>query len=317
MDQFRSIEAFVTVADTLSFAAAARKLGVSKSVVTTRVQQLEDWIESPLFHRTTRAVQLTEVGRAFRPECMDLLDTTSRLVDRMREMKGAPRGVLRVHVLPGYAFGLFERHLRAFGERHPQIALEIVVSDEIIDPAREGFDCAIQIFEPVSDKLVARRLFAWRPVFCASPSYVAAHAPLKHPSDLAAHRLALYSRYPPAHVWELRKGKTAVTIKLAAALRSTSVHLLRDFALAGAGIACLPTLIASDDLLAGTLVPVLPAYALPSFWLSAVYLSADASMLKLKLFLSELTRVGDRSVPPWDRELVARKLITVSTDSSR
>jgi DNA-binding transcriptional LysR family regulator len=312
MDQLRSLEAFVTVADTLSFAAAAKRLGVSKSVVTTRIQQLEDAIDSPLFHRSTRAVRLTEVGRAFAPECGDLLGKTARLVDRMRDMKGALRGVLRVHVLPGYAFGLYERHLKAFGERHPDIALEVTVSDAIIDPAREGFDCAIQIFEPVSADLVAKRLWPWRPVFCASPAYLAAHPAPRAPGDLRAHRIALYSRYPAAHVWEFRKGGAVTPVELDAVVRSTSVNLLRDFARGGSGIACLPTLIAAEDLLSGALVPVLRGYALPAFWLSAVYPSARASLKKLKLFLAELAAVpGDRAVPPWDRELIAKKLIAV------
>jgi len=311
VDQLRSLEAFVAVAETSGFASAAKKLGVSKSVVTTRVQQLEAWIESPLFHRTTRSVRLTRVGEAFHAECAELLERTVRLVDRMREMKGSARGLLRIHVLPGYAFGLFDRHLAAFGARHPEIELEIVVSDAIIDPALEGFDCTIQIFEPVSDNLVARRLFAWRPVFCASPAYLAAHGAPKVPADLAAHRLALYSRYPRSHAWEFRRGKLATTVQLASVVRSTSVQLLRDFARGSAGIACLPTLIAAEDLLAGELVPVLRGYSLPAFWLSAVYPSAGAASLKLKLFLAELALGGDRTLPAWDRELVSRRLITV------
>jgi DNA-binding transcriptional LysR family regulator len=311
MDQLRSLEAFVTVAETLGFAAAARKLGVAKSVVTTRVRQLEDWIESPLFHRTTRSVRLTPVGEAFHPECAALLAHAVHLVDRMREMKGAARGVLRVHVLPGYAYGLFERHLAAFGERHPEIELDLVVSDAIIDPAREGFDCAIQIFEPVSESLVARRLCAWRPVFCASPAYAARHGLPTRPADLGRHRLALYARYPRGHAWAFRRGARSTTVQLAARLRSTSVQLLRDFARAGAGIACLPTLIASADLLDGALVPVLAGHALPAFWLSAVYPSAAAATLKLRLLLAELARDGEQALPAWDRELVARRLIRV------
>ncbi|HEY0253297.1 MAG TPA: LysR substrate-binding domain-containing protein [Kofleriaceae bacterium] len=309
MDQVRCLEAFVLVAETASFAAAARRLGVAKSVVSMRVQQLEEWIEAPLFHRTTRAVRLTQLGAAFQPECAELLASTARMFDRMREMKGSARGALRIHVLPGYAFGLYDRHLRAFCAKHPEIELEVVVSDAVIDPAREGFDCTIQIFEPVSDNLVQRKLFAWRPVFCASPAYAARHGLPRSPEDLTEHRIGLYSRYPRTHAWEFRRGKTAKTVALTAALRSTSVQLLRDFARAGDGIAALPTLIAADDLTRGELVPVLRTYALPAFWLSAVYPSAAASMLRLKLFLAELS--GEKGLPPWDRELVGKGLVTV------
>lgn len=311
MDQLRSLEAFVAVARAGGFAAAARDLGVAKSVVSTRVQQLEDWIDAPLFHRTTRAVRLTRAGQTFLPDCVALVDQSAHLVERMRELKGSARGVLRVHVVPGFAAGLFDRHLAAFGLAHPDVELEIVVSDAIVDPSREGFDCAIQIFEPVSENLVAKKLFAWRPVFCASPAYAAAHGLPRQPAELADHRLALYSRYPRGHRWVFRRGKQASSVQLAAVLRSTSVLLLRDFARAGAGIAALPTLIASDDLVSGALVPVLPAYALPAFWLSAVYPSAASAMLKLRLFLAELAQHGERALPPWDAVLSERKLITV------
>ncbi|MFT3692880.1 MAG: LysR family transcriptional regulator [Kofleriaceae bacterium] len=308
MDQVRCLEAFVLVAETASFAAAAKRLGVAKSVVSMRVQQLEEWISAPLFHRTTRTVKLTQLGRTFQPECTELLAQTARMFDRMREMKGSAAGPLRIHVLPGYAFGLYDRHLRAFCAKHPEVELEVVVSDAIIDPVREGFDCAIQIFEPVSEALVAKKLWPWRPVFCAAKSY--AKALPKTPEDLAEHRVALYSRYPRTHAWEFRRGKTATTVALAAALRSTSVQLLRDFARAGDGIAALPTLIAADDLASGELVPVLRQWALPAFWLSAVYPAQATSMLRLKLFLAELA--GERGLAPWDRELVSRGLIAVT-----
>jgi DNA-binding transcriptional LysR family regulator len=309
VDRFRSIEAFVRVAESLSFGEAAKQLGVSKSVVTTRIQQLEEFVECELFHRTTRTVTLTKVGEAFYPECAELVSNTALLVDRMREMKGAPSGVLRVHVLPGFALGRFGRHLREFQERYAGIVLDLTVSDAIVDPIREGYDCALQIFAPVSESLVSRRLFSWRPVFCASPSYLRAHGEPRVPEDLLAHRLGLYSRYPSGDRWEFRRGKRKRSIDLVPFLRTNSVHLLRDYACADAGIVCIPTLIASDDLLAGALRVVLPAYELAPFWLCAVYPSAQRATLKLKLFLDSLGGDSKAQDSPWDRTLVANGLI--------
>jgi DNA-binding transcriptional LysR family regulator len=311
MDRLRSIEAFVRVADARSFAEAARRLGVSKSVVTTRVQQLEKFVRAPLFHRTTRAVRLSDIGAAFYRECAEVVDHTERLVGEMREAKGAPTGTLRVQALPGFATGAFGRQLCEFQERYPGIVLDLVVSDAIVDPVRDGFDVALQIFEPASDTLIAKRLYAWRPVFCATPAYLEAHGTPRKPKDLLHHRLGLYSRYPSGDRWTFRRGAHKTTVTLAPSLATNSVHLLRDYALAHAGIVCLPTLVAAEALATGTLRGVLLDHALPAFWLSAVYPATQGVMRKLQLFLDHLAAVP-LDEPPWERDLAARGLLPVT-----
>lgn len=308
MDRLRSIEAFVRVAESKSFAQAARKLGISKSVVTTRVQQLEQVVRAPLLHRTTREVRLSEIGAAYYRECAELVDRTSRLVDDMRAMRSAPTGTLRVHALPGFITSAFGRQIREFQDRYPGIVLDLVVSDAIVDPVRDGYDCTLQIFEPASDLLIARRLFAWRPVFCASPAYLERHGAPARPADLVKHRLGLYSRYPSGDRWTFRRRGRRTTVALAPALRSNSVHLLRDYALVGAGVVCLPTLVAADSLLSGELRPLLLDHALASYWLCAVYSAAQSGMRKLGLFLDGLG-VQPGGDPPWERELVTRGVL--------
>lgn len=308
MDRLRSIEAFVRVADSQSFASAAAQLGVSRSVITTRVQQLEDFVKAPLFHRTTRSVRLSEIGRAFYRECADLLARSTQLVEQMRNMKGTPRGVLRVHALPGFALGHFGTLLREFQDRYPEIELDLVISDAVIDPSREGFDCALQIFEPVSNALVVRRLFSWRPVFCASPSYLKKHGLPRSPAALHEHRLGLYSRYPTRDRWVFHAGKKKIVLELKPFLRTNSVHLLREYAEADAGIVCIPTLVAAESLLAGRLRTILPEHLISPFWLCAAYPASQRGALKLKLFLEALA-TGPADEPPWDRELLERGLI--------
>lgn len=193
-------------------------------------------------------------------------------------------------------------------ERHPGITLDVVVSDALVDPVREGFDCAIQIFEPVSDSLIARRLFAWRPVFCASPGYLRAQGEPRRPAELARHRLGLYAHYPTRDRWVFRHRGRKHALDLAPVLRTNSVHLLAEYAGAGAGIVCLPTFVAAPWLLDGRLRPVLARYELPVYWLTAVYPRTHVGTVKLKLFLDGLaaTVVAE---PPWDRALIDRGLI--------
>src|SRR5437899_1870845 len=120
MDRFLSIEAFVVVAEAQSFAQAARQMRISKSVITTRIQQLEEYVGAPLFHRSTRNVQLSEVGQAYLRDCADLVSRTDELVDQMRELKGSLAGRLKVHALPGFVLGHLAAHLREFQEKYPE-----------------------------------------------------------------------------------------------------------------------------------------------------------------------------------------------------
>ncbi len=300
------------VAQTSSYAEAARLLGVSKSVISTRIQQLELSIGTPLLVRNTRNVGLSQAGQAFYEECSQLVGHATELVDQMRDLSGSPSGILKVHALPGFVLGHFGDLVGRFQDDYPAITLDLVVSDAVVDPVREGYDCVLQIFEPVSDALVARKLFAWRGVFCAAPAYLQQHGAPSEPRDLMRHRLGLYSRYPTRDRWIFRNGKHQQELLLSPRLRTNSVHLLRDYASAGHGIVCIPTFVASDDLLAGRLQLVLPEHSMPTFWLSAVFPAAQRGQLKLKLFLERLApSPGDD--PPWDKPLIERGLISRST----
>jgi DNA-binding transcriptional LysR family regulator len=308
MDRLQNIETFVRVAQTQSFAEAARQLRVAKSVVTTRIKQLEDYLGAPLFHRSTRVVRLSELGQAFLHDCTDLVGRANDVVDLMRDARAKPAGALRVHALTGLVLGHFASLLREFQTGYPDIRLELIVSDAVVDPVKAGVDCALQIFPATSTELVSRPLFPVRRVFCATPRYLRAHGTPKDPRDLHNHTLGLYSGYPTRDRWTFHQGDEELTMYLSAALLTNSVHLLREYALEHAGIVCLPTLVAGADILNGDLKVVLPSYQLSSFSLSAVYAATSRSSLKLKLFVQHIAAAFSQ-VPPWDAALVARGLL--------
>jgi DNA-binding transcriptional LysR family regulator len=311
MDRFLAIDAFVRVAEAQSFAQAARQMRVSRSVVTARVQQLEEFVGAPLFHRNTRSVKLSDLGQAFLRDCAELVGRTNEVVDQMREVTTSPTGRLRVHALPGFVLGHLARVLQEFQARYPQIVLDIFVSDAAIDPVKEGFDCALQIFPPRSEELISRKLFPVRRVLCATAQYLRSHGTPQQPHDLHSHRIGWYSGYPTRERLAFHGPGTPLALDLKPTLLTNSVHLLREYALEHAGIVCLPTLVASDALLTGQLQLVLPEYALSSFWLSVFYPPTVRGALKLKLFLEGLT--GSFSgTPPWDAALIERGLIAGS-----
>ena len=308
MDRFLAIDAFVRVAESQSFAEAARQMRVSRSVVTTRIQQLEEFVGAPLFHRNTRSVRLSDLGQSFLRDCTELVGRTNEVVDQMREVTTSPVGRLRVHALPGFVLGHLARLLQEFQTRYPQIVLDLAVNDAVLDPVKEGFDCALQIFPPRSEELISRKLFPVRRVLCASPAYLARTGTPRHPRELQGHRIGWYSGYPTRERLVFHGAGEPVALEFKPVLLTNSVHLLREYALEHAGIVCIPTLVASEVVLSGALDVVLPDHPLSSFWLSVFYPTAQRSSLKLKLFLESLTSHFS-GMPPWDEPLIARGLL--------
>ncbi|MBN3785934.1 LysR family transcriptional regulator [Burkholderia sp. Ac-20353] len=302
MDLFQSMEAFVRAAEAQSFASAARQLGVAKSVVTARVKQLEEHFGVPLFHRSTRAVRLSELGESYYRECSELVNKVHELSARSSNDPQALAGTLHVHVLPGFALGHFSRVLTDFREAYPRIEFVVTVNDRVIDPVQEGFDLALQIYPAASNLLIERRLFPVRGTLCAAPDYLKEEPPVETPLDLLRHDFACYSYYPWGDRWPLMRGNECFEIALSPVLKTNSVHLLLEFARAGAGIAYLPTMVAAPDLLEQRLTRVLPDYAAPPLWLSAVYPASHRSTTKVKVFVDFL-RTRYAREPQWDKAL--------------
>jgi DNA-binding transcriptional LysR family regulator len=303
MDLFASIEAFCRVVETGSLGKAAQRMGVAKSMVATRVQQLEKHLGVPLFHRSTRAMTLSEAGRKYYVECADLLARAQELGAKGDDDdEAALTGKLSIQVLPGFAIGQFSTALVDFCNEHPGVTFELTVSDRLVDPVREGFDLVFQIYPPVSDALIERRLFAHRGIFCASPTYLRQAPPLKEPHDLLRHRFARYANYPWDDRWPFFHGEERTEVTLAPTLKANSVHLLLDYVAHGGGVAYLPTILAAPDLADGRLVRVLEDYSPPQLWLSAVYPASHRSTKKLRVFLDFICKRFP-SEPNWDREI--------------
>jgi len=308
MDRLQNIETFVRVAQTQNFTEAARQLRVARSVVTTRIKQLEEHVGAPLFHRSTRVVRLTEMGQAFQRDCTELVLRASDLVDQMRDVRGSPTGTLTIHALTGLVLGHFAALIHEFQETYPDIRLDLNVSDAVVDPVKAGVDCALQIFPATSTELVSRPLFPVRRVFCATPEYLAKHGTPTDPRELHDHKLGLYSRYPTRDRWTFHYQGQDITLYLNAKLLTNSVHLLREYAMEHAGIVCVPTLVAAEAIKSGALQVVLPQHLLSSFWLSAVYAGTSRNAFKLRLFIEHISNQFKR-LPPWDADLIERGLI--------
>lgn len=302
MDRFLCLQAFARVAETCSFAEAARQLHVTPSVITQRVGQLEEFVQSALFHRSTRSVQLSEAGLAFFNECAEVVSHMDSALERMRALRTTPAGRLRLQILPGFALKYLGEVIRDFNALYPNIEVDLSVDDSPVNPVDKGYDVSLQVFRPGAETLIERPLFQVQRVFCASPMYLAQNGTPQVPADLTRHYVALYSAYPTRDRWTFDYGKEEVSVLLTPMLRCNSIHVLRDFALAGGGITCLPTFVCGDELLNGKLTIILPEYKLRPLELLAIYPVTHRRALKVKLFVDYMAQRYSGNLP-WDEAL--------------
>ena len=195
MDRLASITAFVRVAESDGFTAAARRLNVSTATVSENVQALENALGVRLLNRTTRRVGLTEIGREYYERCVQILHDLKEADEAAGALQLTPRGQLRVHCHRGIA-GLVAPIVVGFLARYPEASVDLRTGDIMIDLVQERFDLAITQFPPPDSTLVSRRLATGRFILCCAPAYLEKYPAPKHPADLAGHNCLRYAYAP-------------------------------------------------------------------------------------------------------------------------
>jgi DNA-binding transcriptional LysR family regulator len=249
---------FARVVDEKSFTAAARKLALSKSVVSARVAALEARLGVTLLHRTTRRLALTDDGVRFYDRCARVAAEADEAVGAVEEAGGAVRGVLRLTAAVGFAQRHLVAPLGAFCARFPDVRLELAATDRLVDLAGERFDLALRIAERLAGgNLVARRLAADRLLLCAAPAYLARRGTPGSPAELVHHTCLRYSRLKARDEWAFAGAGGALDVSVDGPIAASSGIYLREAAVAGQGIAVLPESECAEELAAGRLVTLL------------------------------------------------------------
>jgi DNA-binding transcriptional LysR family regulator len=302
------MEVFVRVVELGGFSAAARVLGMSKSSVSKRVSALEDRLGAQLLLRTTRHLTLTDAGQAFHDRAVRILAETEDAEAAVSRLQAAPRGVLRVNAPVSFGVAHLGPLLPDFLARHPDLSVDLVLNDRVVDLVDEGFDVAIRIAPLAESSLVARRLCVSRRVLVASPGYVARHGAPRRPEEVVDHPCLLYAYLLRGGEWRLRDGTGAEAVLRVErpVLRANNGDVLCQAAVGGLGIAMMPTFIVGGDLAAGRLVRLLADWEDASGAIHAVWPHGRFTAPKVRAFVDFLVAAFRR--PPWDDDKKYRLL---------
>ncbi len=254
------------LADQGSYTGAAGRLGVSKAAVSLKIAELERAAGVSLVQRTTRSVRLTDAGLRLVDETRPLYDRIAQSFSGVRDTAETVRGSLRVTAPVALARQQLVPRLAEFRRRHPEVRVQLDVSDRLASLATEGFDLAIRHSASAPETHVAWALCRTVSVLAATPAYLAARGTPAHPDDLAGHDCLYYPRGNDSAAWTFERAGTRrqraarVTTPIAGPICANNSEVLRDASLDDLGIALLPDFTAVAALRAGTLVRVLPEW---------------------------------------------------------
>lgn len=253
------LEAYVQVVERGGFSAAARVLGMTPSAVSKLVVRLETRLGVQLVHRSTRKLQLSAEGRQFYERGVRVLADLDE-AERSASADVVPRGRVAINTSVSFGTQVLVPLVPRLVEQHPQIALDIALTDRVVDLMDERADIAVRWGALPSSDLVARRLGETALAIVGSPEYFARHGKPRTPEDLDRHCRLDFSYRRRVPDWPFRVAGRLVDVPLAARVRASDGETLRQLALAGAGLARLSTYHVQADLEAGRLVPVLEKY---------------------------------------------------------
>ena len=292
MDRLDSIAAFVSVVENAGFAAAARHLNVSRTMVSSHVQDLEDRLGVRLLNRTTRRVSLTEIGRQYYERSVHFLAEIDEADSEAGALQASPRGRLRVHCHPTVA-RFIAPVVTAYLRDNPDVSVDLRRGDQMIDLLEEEFDLAIRLNVPPDSSFMVRRLTDWRYVLCCSPSYLESHSEPVSPADLSAHNCILYTFNPFGDEWRFINPDDGgpLTVRVAGNLVTSDTEVRLHAVIAGLGLGLIPPFNIHEELRTGSLVPLLRNYRTPELSIAVLYPHRQHLAAKVRVFIDALARL--------------------------
>ncbi|MGT0249762.1 LysR family transcriptional regulator [Burkholderia pyrrocinia] len=260
---------FVRVIQAGSLSEAARRMDLPKSTVSRKISDLEERVGERLIQRTTRKLSFTEAGRVLFERVGPAMSDIEEAESAVAGMRGTPRGVLRIAVpMSSSTLGPI---VAEYLVRHPEVAVEMVCSDRLVDLVEERFDVAIRAGALVDSTLVARNLGTAKSMLVVAPEYSKRHGVPKTPAELTSHACVAFGGGATPHVWTLESRGKRVEVRIRPRLTVNDMEIARESALAGVGIACLPELFCADDVRSKRLLHLLADWSFAQIPVHALY----------------------------------------------
>jgi len=288
---FERMRTFVRVAERGNLSAVARELGVGQSTVTRHLRELEEAVGVPLLSRTTRRVAMTDEGSRYYADSVQILRLVEQAGDEARGTRGASVGTIRISCTAAFGVLHVSRLIFAFQDRHPDIGVDLSLTDELVDLVREGVDIALRLGPLTDSSMKLRALGQSRRLLVAAPDYLAARRRPAVPQDLSGHEGIRMSNVAGSDTLALQgpRGERHA-VPFAGRLRVDHGLAAREALVAGRGIAPAHQWLVDDLLAAGRLEAILPDYSLPPVPLSMLIVPERSGIARVRLladFLAE------------------------------
>jgi DNA-binding transcriptional LysR family regulator len=282
---------FAKVAETQSFSGAADALALSKATVSKAVSRLELRLGTTLLHRTSRRFSLTDSGRSLAARASQMVAEAEAAEGEALDQAVMPRGLVRLAAPMSFGMAYVAPALPEFLATHPDVSVDLHLSDATVDLVGDGFDCALRIASLPDSSLTARRLRPVRRHLVASPDYLEQRGRPTHPDDLARHACLGYAYLPSGETWRLvHESGQEVVVRPTGPLRANNADALTAALCAGLGIAVQPDFIYERDVAEGRLETVMTDWALPPISVHLVAPGGGPRPARVTALMSHLTK---------------------------
>ncbi len=264
MDRISTLSAFARLVELGSFSAVAAELRVSQSTVSKWIAQLEQELGVRLLDRTTRSVRVTESGQQLYRSATAIVSAYDEAVAEVRQDAAVLRGRIRMSVPVVFGRRFIVPAVAEFLQQHPAIELDLSFGDRYVSLVEEGFDLVVRVGVPVDSTLQSHALATGRRYLVAAPDYLEAHGVPRTPANLESHQCLVHTERSTRAAWSFERKGTSQRVRVGGRVTANNSESTLHMARAGLGVALLASWLVEDDLARGTLVPLLPRYALPS-----------------------------------------------------
>ena len=287
MDRLTAAHVFITIVQRGSLSAAALTLDMSRAMVTRYLTQMESWSGARLLHRSTRRLSLTPAGEHALVRCEQIIALAQEIEHSPPPQGQALSGRLRISCSLSLGQSVLMRAIEVFQQRHPQVHIDLHISNERVNLIEERLDLAIRITAQLDPNAIARLLDTCRSVICASPAYLEQAGTPQLPAQLAQHNCLCYSHFGKS-LWNFSQGGEKQAVAVSGNVSANDSVMLLSATLAGVGISMQPTYSVTPLLASGQLVALLPQYQLEELGLYAIYTSRQHQPPRLRALLDFL-----------------------------